>query len=757
MDTSDPRHYAVLIGIDRYRDERNLSPLRFAERDACQLRRVLAAAHSLFPAENIHLLTGEAASLRHVEEVLHDVLINRCDSRSTVLVYFAGHGFFAGTQHLPYLATHDVDIARLIKNPNVGLRMDRLQTDYFNVSPAGNVIFVMDGCHNGALTPAIARMGPDISRRRIVDHCLFTGCAGRTALYACSPVGVGRESAELESGVFTHYLIRALKGAAAEPPSGEVTLESLARYMVRHLPAAQPAEWCGRPMGRVILNRSGPRKNGDGPFHVAIDRDLQYGTAAAALTHPLDAHLGMVDAVVAAIRRELSRSDDFLEKRLLTALRTVCGAGVILLLRWDGGEWFVRSRSDFDAGIPGRDTYLKRAASRAFLAMEKFMEKEAAAGDQFFLFREADGNERAFMVTPLYRDRSARDRHECREYMVAYGLTPDAPHLSTLFRHIVSAVYMATGEMTSASAPLIEAAVLDRIGTAHRHLPSRIRNRRFRLFRERLDTISVAYEPIVFMEPGNIYICGWEALARDHLGAAPSDLFAAAELWGREFMTELDVHFLATALARYRKALNTANQNRPGDVLRLHVNVYPESLMREAYYRSLEESLIASGLPAHKLVLELSEKMATPKEAGDIAEFKKQLERYVRHLRIGFAIDDFGVGYSSVSRLANLNPSYVKVDREILFHDTWRTTLNYVLDITSHGRLNPPQVIIEGYDSTCPIPLSRLYRSGVRFVQGYLVGKATDRLYRLSKELVERLEQNLIRDLTGAPVNGNGF
>lgn len=753
------RHYAVIIGIDRCRDERNLPPLRFAERDARQLGRLIAdpAMNSRFPPENIRMILGEDANLRHVEEVLHDILINRCDSGSTVLVYFAGHGFFAGTQHLSYLATHDVDIARLVRNPNEGLRVDRLQSDYFSTSPAGNVIFLMDCCHSGALTPATERIRRDVSRQQLVDHCLFTGNAGRAALYGCPPADAGRESTELGSGIFTHYLIRGLKGAAAEQPSGEVTLDSLRNYLARHVPTEHPAECCGRPLGRVILTRPAPTDNGNGLQAFTVDPALQYGTAAAALANPLDGHLDIVSKVIAAIGNALPRTGEFLERRLLTALRSVCGAGVILLLRRDNGGWFVRCRSDFDEGIPGHATYLQRAAARAFLSMEHFMGAEETAGDQFFLFREADGNERAYMVVPLFRNPSAHRRETCREFMVVYGLRPDAAPLNTLFRHILSAVYMATREMTSASEPRIEAAVLDQIRIRHCHLPARIRNRRLKLFRKRLDAISVAYEPIVFLDPGNIYICGWEALARDRLGAAPKSLFDTAELWGREFIAELDMHFIRTALTQYRTALNSAHQNRPGDIMRLHVNVYPESLMRETYYRNLADTLGASGLPAHRLVLELSEKKATPVEVSDIAEFKKHLEHYVRHLRVGFAIDDFGVGYSSVSRLANLTPSYIKMDREILFHDTWRTTLNYVLDIANHGRLNPPQVIIEGYDSTCPIPLNHLYRAGVRFIQGYLIGKATDKLYRLSKELVERLERNLAIELSGTSVNGNGF
>jgi EAL domain-containing protein (putative c-di-GMP-specific phosphodiesterase class I) len=152
-------------------------------------------------------------------------------------------------------------------------------------------------------------------------------------------------------------------------------------------------------------------------------------------------------------------------------------------------------------------------------------------------------------------------------------------------------------------------------------------------------------------------------------------------------------------------------------------------------------------MPNYRLYLEISEKSKSPEIIpGDgIAEkgmtsFRDILKKYVKNFRIGFAIDDFGVGYSSVARLGELTPSYIKIDREIMklenAYETIKYTTDYIEEIVSGKHLSSSKVVLEGFDEEIArsLSLGRLMKSGIQFIQSYIVGMPTDQLARLNAE-----------------------
>ena len=73
-----------------------------------------------------------------------------------------------------------------------------------------------------------------------------------------------------------------------------------------------------------------------------------------------------------------------------------------------------------------------------------------------------------------------------------------------------------------------------------------------------------------------------------------------------------------------------------------------------------QELLQATGIPAHRLVIEIIES-----EVSDQA----QLKRFIAHFRkLGclIAIDDFGAGHSNFDRIWDLEPDIVKIDRRLI-------------------------------------------------------------------------------------------
>ncbi|OKH53284.1 diguanylate phosphodiesterase [Calothrix sp. HK-06] len=333
------------------------------------------------------------------------------------------------------------------------------------------------------------------------------------------------------------------------------------------------------------------------------------------------------------------------------------------------------------------------------------------------------------------------------EIMVVYGLVV-SEYLTEVFGKIISSFYEAS--LLYNEAELLEASILDSLKFNYGFVSSSLYHRRFDLFSQRLKQMVMYFEPVLHIEPEDLFISGWEALARNpknHM--VPSDLFTAAELWGSNFTVVLDQHFLDVATERYRHARKSV-QRRAGEVVPLSVNVYPESLMRMEYFETVRKIIKDKVISPRNLVLEISEKTDLPQLADGIRlknplqNFKNQLIEYVSKLKIRFAIDDFGVGYASVSRLAGLNPSHVKIDRELLYNHSSDIIIRFVHDLVGANNLNPAKVIVEGIDETTPISLRSLREVGVSYIQGHLVGKPQPEVYRLSQDKYDDLKKRLL-------------
>lgn len=149
-------------------------------------------------------------------------------------------------------------------------------------------------------------------------------------------------------------------------------------------------------------------------------------------------------------------------------------------------------------------------------------------------------------------------------------------------------------------------------------------------------------------------------------------------------------------------------------------------------------------LPTGKLILEVSEKSALPQtlhwndDKPTWSEFRERLKEYARRKTgVRFAIDDFGVGHASVSRLIGLRLEYVKIDQEVLSYESEvrDSVIRFVRDALIESNGHAPHIVLEGVDEN--YPLRSIIRSdvGAQSIQGFLVGRASDKIYhRLSDD-----------------------
>ncbi|MGY1602668.1 putative bifunctional diguanylate cyclase/phosphodiesterase [Geodermatophilus sp. SYSU D00815] len=223
--------------------------------------------------------------------------------------------------------------------------------------------------------------------------------------------------------------------------------------------------------------------------------------------------------------------------------------------------------------------------------------------------------------------------------------------------------------------------------------------------------VSLAYQPIVELGTGRIIAL--EALARwrpDGREVPPSVFVPLAERAG--LLDRLTAQLLDQACDRV-----AGWSARCDAALSVHVNVAPASLAWSGLVPRVRELVARYDLAPGQLVLELT-------ETGLLAH-EEAAERVIRELRavgVGVALDDFGVGQSSLARLGALTLESVKIDRSFLARidsdEREATLLGAVFRLARDLAL---PVVAEGVER--PGQLTALRRMGCPRVQGFLLAR----------------------------------
>ncbi|MDA4847347.1 EAL domain-containing protein [Hoeflea poritis] len=218
----------------------------------------------------------------------------------------------------------------------------------------------------------------------------------------------------------------------------------------------------------------------------------------------------------------------------------------------------------------------------------------------------------------------------------------------------------------------------------------------------------VAYQPQVHTKDGSP--AGAEALLRwthPELGTiSPGEFIEIAEANG-----------IIVQLGRW--ILNQACRDAcawPEDVT-VSVNVSPTQLLRGGVVKDVREALAASGLPPHRLELELTESsFLTATE-----DLLSQLEA-LKALGVSLALDDFGTGYSSLGYIASFPVDKIKVDQTFmrgLPQSSRDQSVIFAAQVLGEGL--GMEVLCEGVETEDQYQLVRSI--GCHKIQGYLFGK----------------------------------
>jgi len=211
--------------------------------------------------------------------------------------------------------------------------------------------------------------------------------------------------------------------------------------------------------------------------------------------------------------------------------------------------------------------------------------------------------------------------------------------------------------------------------------------------------MSMALQPVFELETRTMR--GFEALARfPHSDHAPDWWFGLASRVGRS----VDLELLAA-----RRALDLL-KGIPAP-LRLSVNIGPEAALDPRFLMLLD------GVDPHRITVELTE--------HKVVEDYPRLLSVIADLRgrgIALSVDDAGSGYSGLSRIRQLLPDVIKLDRDLVTGidaDPVRQAL--AMALVAFAQRIGAIVIAEGIERAGETEMVR--ELGVGFGQGYFLGR----------------------------------
>jgi diguanylate cyclase (GGDEF)-like protein/PAS domain S-box-containing protein len=172
----------------------------------------------------------------------------------------------------------------------------------------------------------------------------------------------------------------------------------------------------------------------------------------------------------------------------------------------------------------------------------------------------------------------------------------------------------------------------------------------------KLKQFTLRYQPQIDLATGTV--CGVEALLRwERPGEGlllPNDFLPVAEETGL-------IADIGSWVMRQAAAHAAAWWREDGRGLRVAVNVSPSQFLRQDVFALVDDALASSGLPTALLDLELTESTFLDDRPRTSETLRALAERGVL-----FSIDDFGVGYASLSYFKRISIGRIKIDRSYI-------------------------------------------------------------------------------------------
>lgn len=379
------------------------------------------------------------------------------------------------------------------------------------------------------------------------------------------------------------------------------------------------------------------------------------------------------------------------------------GFGALLLVDLDG----LRAIND-RFGIVAGDQLLVAVAQRLQSMVGARDRVSRLGGDEFAILCDGGADEAAAVAIGVHEQMAAPfrltgDLVVTLHASVALSLAADAASGQDLLRNADIAMSMAKsrgGGCTQVFRPDMYQAVRSR-SELRDALETALQEHQFTLW----------YQPIVSLDSGSVHrleaLVRWRHPRRGLI--PPAEFVPLAEETG--FIVRLGAWVLREAC----RAASQWRQHAPG--VGVAVNVSAAQLATDGFVTQVTDTLRDHDLDAGALTLEVTESglMTDPGASA------RQLGS-LRRLGVGVAVDDFGTGHSSLSRLRELPMTELKIDRSFVHCAAeprqGTTLLTAILALCASLQL---EVVAEGIET--PAQLQILLQQGCAHGQGFLFAR----------------------------------
>lgn len=222
----------LLVGVNFY-DDPLINRLRYAVNDAEELQKTLFDSAYSFNSRKVDLLLStdintNDALRRNILKNLSRVAKNTTEN-DLLLFYFSGHGDLVEGE--PYLCPSDTE-ADYVNDTAVPLARVR---EIIETSQASVKLIIFDACHLGA---RLGSKGFDESKAfGEKTKKIFQGVRGLAMLASSAQEEVSLETPEKEHGIFTYFLIEALKNHDIVDENGDsqISVTEIFNYVASNL------------------------------------------------------------------------------------------------------------------------------------------------------------------------------------------------------------------------------------------------------------------------------------------------------------------------------------------------------------------------------------------------------------------------------------------------------------------------------------------------------------------------------------------
>ena len=227
------------------------------------------------------------------------------------------------------------------------------------------------------------------------------------------------------------------------------------------------------------------------------------------------------------------------------------------------------------------------------------------------------------------------------------------------------------------------------------------------------DEFFVTYQPIIDLTTNTL--SGMEALARwrhpERGLVPPLEFIPIAEETG--LIAALGVRVLATACDQFMQWRTTLGDAAPASVA---VNLSRAQLNQGDLCEIVQHELLRSGMQPQWLRLEVTESLAM-QDSGALSVLHR-----LKGMGVSLALDDFGIGHSSLSCLHEIPIDVLKIDRSFVSQLAQSNHRRAVIQATVLvARALGIATVAEGVET--PEQARLLAELGCSMVQGFLFGR----------------------------------